>query len=111
MADDTKKDAPCTDHLVAGPELEGGVRPFIRHTADHEIHVGTMRLVKEGAPMMPGEGAFALRDRGEGHFDVTPLVEPQPKAEGGHKGPARVNTRAYQEGWDALFGKRPAAQA
>jgi hypothetical protein len=72
-----------------------------------------MRQVAEGTPINPGEGAFVLEDKGGGHFGVTPLIEPRMSGEAGeHKGPARVNTKAYQAGWDALFGgKKPVAQA
>lgn len=116
MADDAKNDNKPTcstaDELIAGPVLPGGVRPFVRHTADHNIMVGTMRQVPEGTSINPGEGAFALSDKGGGRYEVTPLVEPEKaSAAEGHKGPARVNTKAYQNGWDALFGKKPVAQA
>ena len=120
MADDAKNDkpgCPVSDELIAGPVLPGGVRPFIQHTADHNIMVGTMRQVPEGTPIHPGEGVLALSDKGGGRYDVTTLLEPgeptaaQSGATAGHKGPARVNTKAYQDGWDALFGKKPVAQA
>jgi hypothetical protein len=29
----------------------------------------------------------------------------------GHKGPSRANTAGYRRGYDAIFGKRPMAQA
>ena len=113
MADDAKNDkpgCPVSDELIAGPVPPGGVRPFVRHTADHNILVGTMRQVPEGTPINPGEGVLALSDKGGGRYDGTSLLEPG-GATAGHKRPARVNTKAYQDGWDALFGKKPVAQA
>lgn len=112
MANDKKDDAPCTvgDRLIAGPVLPDGQRAFIRHKANHEIQVGTMRKVPDGTPLMPGEGLLSLEPDGANGMTVTPLVEPgapaAPPASDSRSGPARVNSKAYQAGWEALFGKK-----
>ncbi len=111
MDDNAKKPepTPCQspDELVAGPALPDGARPFVRHTADHKIQAGIMRPVVEGEPLY--NGAFALEHK-EGDLyrvhEVTPHKADAATDDGGHKGPARVNSRAYQSGWDAIFGKK-----
>jgi hypothetical protein len=105
MGDDPKGDKPpkCEDGdmMSVGPDL-GGVRPFIRHTADHRIEAGLAKVTEPGAPMP--ENALLLKHRaGTSLYDVHPL-------EGGsdHKnGPAQVATDAYRTGWDNIFGKKP----
>lgn len=60
-----------------------------------------MRPMREGEPLLDG-GVFAVRPRNDG----TTLcdVEDIPIPSGGHKGPARVSTTAFREGWDRIFG-------
>jgi len=109
MADDDSKKGDCTAHdeLIAGPVLPGGVRPFIRHTKDHQICSGIMRPVREGEPLY--EGAVHLEHKQGDTYKVTDIFEPP--AEATSKGPAKVNSRAYRANYDAIFGNRTVGQA
>ena len=102
---------PCAagdaDVLRPGPELNDGKgsRLFVRHTADHETVTGVMRPAREGENMAEG-GFFSLEPNGDrGDFKVTPICTQAAK------GPAKVSTPAYRDGWDSIFGKRPVGEA
>lgn len=107
MADDDEK-PECKiegDELMAGPELPGGARMYIRHTADHQFHGGIMRPVQEGEPIY--EGAFHLEHKEGPIYRVSDLgIPPRAPAQEGHKGPAMVTSRAYRENFDLIFGKK-----
>lgn len=106
MADDKKPTCPAGDELRAGPDLGNGSRPFVRHTADHKIEMGVMTPVKEGQPILPG--AFHLESiPGTDRYKVEGALPASESA----KGPAKVNSGAYRDGWDGIFGKRPIAEA
>lgn len=108
MADDEKKPSACPgeDQLtIKGPPDVRGQVPFVRHTADHEVLVGLMRPVREGEPL--DASSFRLEHRSGPCFAVKPALENTD-----HKGPAKVSTDAFRNGWDSIFGKRlPAGQA
>jgi len=114
MDDDAKNDpkneapsCPGVDELTAGPLLPGGVRPFLRHTADHQIQAGILTPIGEGEPIY--EGAVALEHKGGDRYNVTEL---RPKTDDqGHKGPARVNSKKYLTNYDAIFGNKTVGQA
>lgn len=104
MADDDGKKDDCTskDELMAGPPLPGGARPYVRHRADHSIQTGIMRPVAEGESL--GEGAFTL-EHIEGDRYAVEEVFPE-QASDGSKGPAKVNSKAFRDNWDTIFGKK-----
>ena len=102
MADEKNPSCPAGDELQAGPDLGDGSRPFVRHTADHKIVVGIMTPAQEGQPIM-AQGAFAL-EQIEGTTDRF-RVEEVPTTGSGTKGPAKVNSRAFRENFDSIFGK------
>ena len=107
MAEDDTKRCSDGDELIAGPELPNGARPFIRHTASHDIESGIMRPVADGEPMY--EGAFHLEPKDNGRYRVTDVFGKSEESRA--KGPVRVSTPAYRENWDSIFGKRPVGQA
>lgn len=105
MADDEKKGAPdCNagDQMVVGPDL-GGVRPFVRHTADHRIESGLAKVHVPGTPVTAS--AVVLKYREANLFDVTP-VSARGCSESPKNGPAKVSTEAYRKGWDNIFGNK-----
>jgi hypothetical protein len=92
------------DFLTLGPELSNGLRPFVRHTADHEMMVGVSRIVEDGKPIPEGGTLLnltALDDQGT--YSVETMYE--------SKGPAKVNSPRYKQGWDAIFGKTTVGSA
>jgi hypothetical protein len=97
-----KKNPSCQvlDVLRLGPELNDGrgSRIFIRHTADHRIQSGVLRPAKDGEPLM-GESIFHLEASGApGEYRVQDLYD--------GRGPSKVTTPAYRDGWDSIFGHR-----
>jgi hypothetical protein len=91
------------DFVIPGPPLSNGSNICIRHSADHSLQIGEMRPLKK-----------------ESLSDDTILLFPR---EGSHvynvigsigdlkKGPLMVNSQAYKNGWESIFGKQPIGQA
>lgn len=102
MGNDDDKNTPCPagDELLAGPDLGDGVRPFIRHTADHKIETGVMKQAPDGMPLQ--SGVFHLEHVGGDRYKVADLSA----AVASTKGPAKVNSREYRNNWDGIFGKK-----
>lgn len=101
MADDEngkKGGCPGEDRLIIGPQLPDGSYTYVRHTEDHAIEGGAFRQHPAGEPL--GDDSFRLIPRGDGQYAVRPAVDNPAK------GPAKVATKAYREGWDSIFGKR-----
>jgi len=104
--DDSKKGCGIEgDELMAGPELPGGARPYIRHTPDHQFQAGVMRPVREGEALY--DGAFHLEHKDGPIYRVTDLYS-KSEATLGHKGPANVTSPAFRENYDNIFGKKVA---
>jgi hypothetical protein len=74
----------CSEHTIVGEE-DGTVRV---------LHPTT-----EGQAIPAGSRVVDFQDRGEpGFMDMRTLYRTP--------GPAKVNSRQYKSGWDAVFGKR-----
>ena len=113
MADEDKKggETACKDGdmMVVGPSL-GGICPFVRHRPDHTVESGLARVRPADEPIP--EGSLFLKHREGNAFDVHPV------SKGGSdgapsKGPAKVTTEAYRNGWENIFWpkKTPVGQA
>lgn len=90
------------DVLVMGPETQSGGNLFIRHKNDHSIVVGEIHPVEDGK-YVHGE---IINLSGEGPvFDVETVYDAK------NEKPSKVNTKAFQEGWDAIFGNKLIGQA
>lgn len=97
------------DVVLVGEPKEGGVVDVLRLREDR-IEAGELRPIEEGKPLY-GE-LVKLSPRGEHPrlFDVNVLAAPPRKSdagEGGRRGPALVNSEAFREGWESIFGSRP----
>ncbi len=116
MADDEKGSkkpehgaCPEGDVISVGPNL-GGICPFVRHHADHSIETGLARIAEPGQ-IPTSANPLYLTHRQDNVFDV------QTMSRGGSdvaptKGPAKVNSPAYKDGWENIFGnKTPVGQA
>lgn len=89
------------DVMLLGPEVDGG-RLAARHTEGHQAEVGVLRPVVDGKPVL-GE-LVSLKAREDGFCDVESLARPSPAP----RGPARVSSPAYRNGWGRVFGgKKP----
>jgi hypothetical protein len=95
MLDD---DCKCRDEIDLGPPIgPDGTHACIRHTADHQVAIGFVRPVKDGQPINGAE--MVSLDHIEGtRFAVTTVYNAT------SPGPPKVNTPAYRDGWDRIFG-------
>jgi len=96
--EDEKK--PCGGEFVI-PSLPGpdGSLSLLHHHADHSVTVDHVRSVEEGENIS-GEEVFRLVAREDGPgFRKETLYD-------GRKGPAKVNSAGFRNGWDAVFGKK-----
>ncbi len=110
--------APATDVVLLGPPTADGAGVHVLRARDERIEAGELRALQEGRPIT-GE-IVTLKPRGSNpHIcDVMDSYVPSGSASSapqaslaqlGHKGPAKVATDAYREGWDEIFGARPKA--
>jgi len=102
-----EKDHECTlggdvIQAIAPPSPDGRVQ-CVRHTKDHQIEFGCITPLKDGRPIVGTP--IRTMPRGDGLLQVVEEAEES-------SGPANVNSRAYLEGWDRIFGNRaPTGQA
>lgn len=100
---------PARDVVLVGEPKEGGAVDVVRLREDR-VEAGELRPIEEGKPLY-GE-LVKLSPRGEHPrlFDVDVLAAAPPRqsdaAERGHRGPALVNSEAFREGWESVFGSR-----
>lgn len=110
MADDDAK-KPLDVVLLHSPTDDGQGARVLRVRED-SLSVGEVRPVAEGQPLNDREVVrLKPRDGAPRVCDVETLYAPspppeQPKREG--HGPAKVATKQFREGWDAIFGARDA---
>ena len=82
---------------------------------DGAVSLGNLRPLVEGAPIHDLSGLCEVADRkGTPFYDATfPFAKPdEPSAAPvatGHNGPAKVNSKAYRDAWERIFG--PKAEA
>lgn len=93
-------DHPGEEFVIPGPGLPGGGRAALHHRADHTLEAAVMYPLQEGSPIP--ENAVLVRRRGGGSelYDVEGTVADM------RKGPSKVVTKAYRDGYDRVFGKR-----
>ena len=96
--------------FVGTPASEGGGAPVVR-LREGRVETGELREAQEGKPIVGELVKLSKRPEHERLFNVEVLAkgaEPPARALE-HKGPARVATEKYRQGWDAIFGARPPA--
>lgn len=80
-----------------GPRIGPNAYLGVRHTKEHEFEPVLARRREDGESLAPDELI--------GHPRETPGVydlDESPKTS--IKGPAKVSSRAYRQGWDTIFG-------
>lgn len=87
------------DFLVEGPEIANGVRIGIRHREDHSISIINYSTVEEGKPLREGAEVMEVSRDGSNVARVLSSFKIE-------KGPIKVNSNKYREGWDAIFAKK-----
>jgi len=86
------------DVVALGYTLPNGDIPFVRQR-ENVIEAGTARIVREGEPLGEAE-VVRLEPNEDGlTYRAQPLYD-------GRKGPTKVNSNAFRNGWDAVFGNK-----
>lgn len=90
------------DVVLLGPPTADGAGVHVIRAREERIETGELRALQEGKPIA-GE-VLTLRPREENPrvCDVTGTYTP-PSVQ---KGPAKVASQAYRDGWDEIFGAR-----
>jgi len=92
------------DRLLLGPLLPNGQRSYVRHRADHTLEQGVCSDAKDGEPLLGRELLTLTHDPSRGNYIVENSYSEKGAAARSHKGPSRVTTKAYDEGWARTFG-------
>ena len=108
----TSTDAPASapkDVVLLGPPTADGAGVHVIRARDERIEAGELRALQEGRPIVGEIVTLKPRDSNPRVCDVTESYAPRgaQAAQLGHKGPAKVATDAYREGWDEIFGTKP----
>ena len=110
---DDAPNAPSQDVVLLHSPTEDGDGMRVLRAREGRVELGEVRPLKEGHALNGAE-VVTLTPRADAPrvCDVKVQValpktpEAAPKALP-HKGPARVSSEAYRDGWDALYGRRP----
>ncbi len=96
------------DFMIPLPRVsEDAPQMVLRHREDHSTEVMTLLPTGDGKPLPPGaELIHCERDKdNEMRYNVKSLYQ-DPR-----KGPSRVATKQYRDGWDTIFSKKPDPKA
>jgi hypothetical protein len=105
--DESAPSEPKDVLFVGSPRAEGGGAPVVR-LREGRVETGELREAQEGKPIVGELVKLSKRPEHERLFNVEVLAKgaAAPSRALEHKGPARVSTDKYREGWDAIFGAR-----
>ena len=97
------------DVVLLGPPTADGGGVHVIRARDERIETGELRALQEGRPIVGDIVTLKPREANPRVCDVTEsYTAPSVRAaQLGHKGPAKVATNAYREGWDEIFGEKP----
>jgi hypothetical protein len=98
-------DNECRDVVLLGPPTADGAGVHVIRAREERIETGELRALQEGRPIAGEIVTLAPRKENPRVCDVKDSWAPR---EAVQKGPAKVATNAYREGWDEVFGKKPA---
>lgn len=105
--------APAQDVVILGPPTADGAGVHVLRARDEKVEVGELRALEEGRPIVGEIVTLAPRKDNPRVCDVKDSYR-APSATGAtdalalaHKGPVKVSTEAYRDGWDEIFGKKP----
>lgn len=112
MTDSSPPKPPSEQDVVllhSATEDGKGVR--VIRARDQRIEAGVIRPLEEGKPIVGEVVSLAPRADTPRVCDVKVIhrsSEPERElASAPHHGPARVSTRAFRDGWDAIFRSEP----
>lgn len=88
-------DGPALGEVRLGPECPNGHRTCVRRRDDGELEGGFVTRVAGKVGSTPPGDYPIVGTRGDGGFYIGRA----------RSGPARVNSAAYQSGWDSIYGR------
>ena len=96
------------DKIALGAFIGPDERIGVRQRASGELDVVTFSTIREGEPLQESTEIVRIEDPdcSCGGWQESETIYKMPKA--GGDGPAQVATPAYREGYDRIFGKKPA---
>jgi hypothetical protein len=104
---------PSKDVVLLGPPTADGAGLHVLRARDERLEAGELRAFEEGKPIVGEIVTLRPREDNARVCDVTDSYAPPPPATAahadaqlGHKGPAKVASPAYREGWDEIFGAK-----
>jgi hypothetical protein len=101
QAQSTTESAP-KDVVLLGPPTKDGAGLHVLRARDERIELGELRALQEGRPITGEIVTLAPREGNPHICDVKESFAPPSQA----KGPAKVATSAYRQGWDDIFGTK-----
>lgn len=96
------KAASEADVVLLGPPTADGAGVHVLRARKERVELGELRALEEGRPIAGEVVSLAPRKDNPRVCDVKESYVPN----AAHKGPARVATDAYRDGWDEVFGNR-----
>lgn len=108
------KSAAAEDVVLLGPPTADGAGLHVLRARAERLEIGELRSLEEGRPIAGEIVTLAPRKDNPRVCDVkesyAPLAaSPSPaRLTSPAKGPAKVATDAYRDGWDEIFGDKPA---
>lgn len=104
---------PPQDVVILGPPTADGAGVHVLRAREEKVEVGELRALEEGRPIHGEVVTLSPRKDNPRVCDVKDSYRPParmmptPMMALTHKGPAKVATEAYRDGWDEVFGKKP----
>jgi hypothetical protein len=90
------------DVVLLGPPTADGAGVHVLRAREERLEVGELRALAEGRPIQGEIVTLAPRKDNPRICDVKESFAASPAL---RKGPAKVASAAYREGWDEIFGK------
>lgn len=96
---------PGSDVVVLGPPTADGNGVHVIRAREERVETGELRALEEGRPILGEVVTLKPREDNPRICDVQESYGAK-TTQATHKGPAKVSTDAYREGWEEIFGKR-----
>jgi hypothetical protein len=98
---------PATDVVILGPPTADGAGVHVLRAREEKVEIGELRALEEGRPIAGEVVTLSPRKDNPRVCDVKDSFRAAPSLSLAHKGPAKVATEAYRDGWDEIFSKKP----
>jgi hypothetical protein len=102
MGDD-KAAKTSDDVVILGPPTADGGGVHVLRAREQRIEAGELRALRDGQPITGELVTLTPRPDAPNVCDVKESVRVPGPAASARKGPARVASNAYRDGWDEVF--------